>query len=994
MDVPSKAYNNPLNCLRCNSAMQDPVRLPCQHHFCRQCVNSSECTTCLRPFNLAELATDKVLNYIVESSREATETCANCDKISQPMYFCETCQQPLCAECREITHRAKIFLLHNIVQMEERGRIRNRPFCSAHNEPFILYCLESKSLMCIECFNSSSLERRGHFLNIDVAHKICCDKLEKSAVNLRAFQSELREQCDLRRRLVDELEKNFDFMAKEVTTKCDAIIFRVTQLKSFLLDKLDVEKTEKKDKIIDQLNNFEFLESPLAINLLSVSIFCSYASKIDLLHCYGDLSKLIQQFLSSNSQHLQKVKFDSNLNIDFAKEFNLSICQPLGFIQPPNTTENVLMSNKLIVGNSGKTAKNDSDSLMEQRFMDQFQYITVPLQKFTKEISFISTSLMDLHKDIVLRRCVVNGEELINRLACCENAWDQLEAHKKKVQMIIQQSLNQIWRRDIERVQRQQHLVKEKLEEMKHLQKLAQQALKISQHLKPFAVQMAGIISVIDVRRTTLTVLSPMEQICSEIGQIGMDSEIRVAAIDKEEKLRQQKIANSLANQALQNDAILALKNLKVVPSSSPKSTTKGVGSRQIVEVDRTRSDVSSKFCKNSLGTSSSPLTCKRRQQILSRAQRKSEGASSSDILLATESITKGYNLPEEIKQTTQLSPLKNEATTKMSADLDADVRKNMSAKLDEKMDCSPSIDSKEEETKPQLISFGKQIQKDKDPTVLLAREKLLESIKEKDPNQRDKYIEVRSELLKHSEGLLGALALPNYLDVEPEINQKFVLNKNFEKDLDEIVENVSGPYLVRPALVECCNICLNEVVLITDCVDPPLCLVGTNIPSFLSILVNGCLTTSNNWPLSLIASGPVYYKTTKNLAKFCQTEQISILTIGRDKEECVSRQVEIFTILENFLKKILKEGELEEFVKQPEDLQLWERSSLSICNKKDDVISQIASFSNIGDYISRRAHVVFDTGKNNKNLEIDKNPNYVQMAFATINLDNLIKCF
>lgn len=44
---------------------------------------------------------------------------------------------------------------------------------------------------------------------------------------------------------------------------------------------------------------------------------------------------------------------------------------------------------------------------------------------------------------------------------------------------------------------------------------------------------MAGIISVIDVRRTTLAVLSPMEQICSEIGQIGMDSEIRVAAIDK-----------------------------------------------------------------------------------------------------------------------------------------------------------------------------------------------------------------------------------------------------------------------------------------------------------------------------------------------------------------------------------------------------------------------------------------------------------------------------
>nr|CAD2158369.1 unnamed protein product [Meloidogyne enterolobii] len=305
--------------------------------------------------------------------------------------------------------------------------------------------------------------------------------------------------------------------------------------------------------------------------------------------------------------------------------------------------------------------------------------------------------------------------------------------------------------------------------------------------------------------------------------------------------------------------------------------------------------------------------------------------------------------------------------------------------------------------------------------------------VDKKDPNQRDKYIEVRSELLKHSEGLLGALALPNYLDVEPEINDRYVLNNYIAKDLDEIVESVrcqqtpnnstiqlnklrssllnflikklkpapihfSGPYLVRPALVECCNICLNEVPLITDCVDPPLCLVGTNIPSFLSILVNGCLTSSNNWPLSLIAAGPVYYKTTKNLAKFFQTEQISILTIGRDKEECVSRQAEIFTILKNFLKKILEEEELEVSVKQPENLQLWERSSLSIDRgfdeSGDDKISQIASFSNIGDYISRRAHVVFDTGNKNKNLEIDKNPNYAQMAFTTINLDNLIKCF
>ena len=63
-----------------------------------------------------------------------------------------------------------------------------------------------------------------------------------------------------------------------------------------------------------------------------------------------------------------------------------------------------------------------------------------------------------------------------------------------------------------------------------------------------------------------------------------------------------------------------------------------------------------------------------------------------------------------------------------------------------------------------------------------------------KDVNQRDLYNEVRGELLKNSEGLLAALSLPNILDVK----QSRWINsirkpdfKNFEADLDEILQNV-----------------------------------------------------------------------------------------------------------------------------------------------------------------------------------------------------------
>lgn len=52
-------------------------------------------------------------------------------------------------------------------------------------------------------------------MNIEVAHKICCDKLEKNSLNLRIFQDELREQIELRKRLMVELDKNGKQLGEE-----------------------------------------------------------------------------------------------------------------------------------------------------------------------------------------------------------------------------------------------------------------------------------------------------------------------------------------------------------------------------------------------------------------------------------------------------------------------------------------------------------------------------------------------------------------------------------------------------------------------------------------------------------------------------------------------------------------------------------------------------------------------------------------------------------
>lgn len=100
---------------------------------------------------------DRLLQFLVDSSADGEEDvqCANCDRrcakavraggrgastLWDPrrapphhhpavpaqdldaMCFCNTCSQPLCAPCREETHRAKVFARHEIVSLSKRTK--------------------------------------------------------------------------------------------------------------------------------------------------------------------------------------------------------------------------------------------------------------------------------------------------------------------------------------------------------------------------------------------------------------------------------------------------------------------------------------------------------------------------------------------------------------------------------------------------------------------------------------------------------------------------------------------------------------------------------------------------------------------------------------------------------------------------------------------------------------------------------------------------------
>ncbi|KIH60376.1 hypothetical protein ANCDUO_09378, partial [Ancylostoma duodenale] len=154
--------------------LTSPHILPCLHSICANCSPCcSTSTSCGSPDPLAE--------FLIETAHETTEMCANCDQVTillwfdrlnslskinidfqtnQPMYFCETCQQALCHECKATTHQARMFASHRIVVAEESARVRGRVACAQHSEPYILYCTDQKCLACIQCFNDRPSDDR------------------------------------------------------------------------------------------------------------------------------------------------------------------------------------------------------------------------------------------------------------------------------------------------------------------------------------------------------------------------------------------------------------------------------------------------------------------------------------------------------------------------------------------------------------------------------------------------------------------------------------------------------------------------------------------------------------------------------------------------------------------------------------------------------------------------------------------------------------------
>ena len=171
IEMHSESLLQNLSCASCHQVpSQSRVFLSeCNHVLCSDClallsernlndssVNSmfDACPKCNRSCEFSENYVLKVLNDMRrDTSISENISCANCEQNFQAdsMFYCETCKQSLCSECKIATHSARMFASHSVIPRSSYGAVIK---CSSHpDSAAIIANTAQNEFVCVKCFS-------------------------------------------------------------------------------------------------------------------------------------------------------------------------------------------------------------------------------------------------------------------------------------------------------------------------------------------------------------------------------------------------------------------------------------------------------------------------------------------------------------------------------------------------------------------------------------------------------------------------------------------------------------------------------------------------------------------------------------------------------------------------------------------------------------------------------------------------------------------------
>ncbi|XP_061687964.1 RING finger protein 207 isoform X1 [Syngnathoides biaculeatus] len=524
---------HPLVCHLCHEQYQSPCLLDCYHIFCARCLlgrtNDGRlgCPLCGYPSvikgNNGLPPEDRLLKFLVDNNADAEEIvqCANCDQESNKkdagvMFYCNTCNQPLCCACRELTHKARMFAHHDIVSLAKRSKAKHRK-CVLHEEPYILFSTENKSMLCIKCFRDMQVESRTHCIDIETAYMQGCEMLDQAVLVVKELQTSTREAIFLLRSMIGEVCLNVEEEESAICSLFNSLQEKLAERKKILLKTAQSQHEEKEKALKEQLSHLTSLLPTLQVHLVTCSAFLSSANMFEFLDMGYQLMERLKRIVKL--PHRLRPVQSSKINTDYRSEFARCL-EPLLLIGQrcaPSVTGSSSVATRLqsplsmscrslslsemplgsVFGRRPTSHRNICTKVLlaegrETPFTKHCNNYENSYRILQTEIQNLKDQVQELHRDLTKHHSIINTAQMGEILDRSLHIDSQIASQYTTVET-MRTMFEEIWDETFQRVTNEQEIYEAQLHDLMQLKQENSYLTTIARQISPYILSIAKV---------------------------------------------------------------------------------------------------------------------------------------------------------------------------------------------------------------------------------------------------------------------------------------------------------------------------------------------------------------------------------------------------------------------------------------------------------------------------------------------------------------------
>ena len=338
-----------ITCAVCCRHYQEAKLLPCNHYYCRTCIETLAKESRRRPFPCPECRKDTTLPsggveqlqsaFFVERMKDVhckmakvagkVEATCECCSEGKAVAFCRQCTDFICAECVTQHRKMKQFAGHKVTTLEDlkKGGAKDVPLketpppkCEEHDEPKKIFCLDCNRLVCRDC---TVIDHNGHSYNFLKKNATEARKtLHDSLAPLKNFQVNIAGANKKLAGTVAQVGSQEEEVCKTIKQSFHhlKVVFeqQLKQRETELLKKVLTLTQEKKDALTAQRKGLQMAQTEIQSLVEFVERNVENTSDHDLIGFHVQLQSKVKK---EEKRHQQ-------LSLDPATSADIAYCPP------------------------------------------------------------------------------------------------------------------------------------------------------------------------------------------------------------------------------------------------------------------------------------------------------------------------------------------------------------------------------------------------------------------------------------------------------------------------------------------------------------------------------------------------------------------------------------------------------------------------------------------------------------------------------------------